>query len=48
MTQKNITRERIEKQKEAIQKIYEPFFTGLKKSNYKGTIVISFPFWEMK
>ncbi len=48
MTQKNISIERIEKQKESLIKIYEAFFTGLQKINFWGTIVISFPFWEIK
>ena len=48
MTKKNISRERIEKQRESLIKIHEAFFAGLKKIKYSGTIVISFPFWEHK
>ena len=48
MTQSNISHERIEKQKESLIKIYEPFFAWLKKANFKWNIVISFPFWELK
>ena len=47
MTQKNISVERIEKQKDSLQKIYQWFFSSLKNAKYKGTIVICFPFWEM-
>ena len=48
MTQKNISLERIEKQQESLLKIYEAFFAGLKKINFIGNIVISFPFWDIK
>lgn len=48
MTKKNISHERIQKQQESLTKIYEPFFAGLQKVGYKWTIVISFPFWDIK
>lgn len=48
MTQKNISIDRIEKQKESLKKIYSRFFSGLKRASYKGKVVISFPFWEFK
>ena len=48
MTQKNISVERIEKQKKSLVELYERFFEGLKKVNYKWNVVICFPFWEMK
>lgn len=48
MTKANISRERIIKQRDSLIKIYEAFFTNLKKIDYKWNIVISFPFWEMK
>jgi hypothetical protein len=48
MTQKNISIHTIEKQKESLKKIYSRFFSGLKRANYKGKVVISFPFWEFK
>lgn len=47
MTQKNISIERIEKQKENLLKLYEWFFLWLKKLDFKWNIVISFPFWEI-
>ncbi|NVP17724.1 hypothetical protein HUU51_03320 [Candidatus Gracilibacteria bacterium] len=47
MTQKNISIERIDKQKESLISIYEKFFENLKKINYTGNIVICFPFWEI-
>jgi hypothetical protein len=34
MTQKNISLERINKQKESFKPLYEKFFAGLKKVNY--------------
>ncbi|MDD2907367.1 MAG: hypothetical protein PHH98_01875 [Candidatus Gracilibacteria bacterium] len=47
MTQKNISLERIEKQKESLLSIYDKFFLNLKNIDYKGNIVICFPFWEL-
>jgi hypothetical protein len=48
MTQKNISPERIEKQKKSLLDLYEWFFSGLNKLEFKWNIVISFPFWEIK
>lgn len=47
MTQKNISLERIEKQKLSLEKIYIGFFSSLKKAKFSWTIVICFPFWEI-
>jgi tRNA G10 N-methylase Trm11 len=47
MTQKNISIDRINKQKESLLSIYKPFFTNLQKSKFNWNIVISFPFWEL-
>ena len=48
MTQKNITIERIQKQRDSLEKIYDAFFSWLKKINYTWIILMSFPFWEIK
>ena len=48
MTKKNISIERIEKQRKSLLDLYNWFFKWLKNSKYKWNIVISFPFWEMK
>lgn len=48
MTQKNISLERIEKQKESLILIYKAFFENLAKTNFSWKIVICFPFWELK
>ena len=48
MTKNNINFERIEKQKIKLNDLYEGFFSWLKKQNFKWTLVISFPFWEIK
>ncbi len=48
MTQKNISKERILEQRKGLEKLYIPFFENLKKWWFSGTIVISFPFWEIK
>ncbi|MDD3145371.1 MAG: hypothetical protein PHV23_04640 [Candidatus Gracilibacteria bacterium] len=47
MTQKNISIERIEKQKESLLSIYDKFFLNLKNIDYKGNLVVCFPFWEI-
>lgn len=47
MTQKNISIDRIVKQKESLISIYEKFFENLKKIKYEWNIVICFPFWEI-
>ena len=46
MTRKNISIERIESQSTILSPLYEAFFSGLQKLNYKWSIVICFPFWE--
>jgi len=48
MTQKNISYDRIQKQRDSLQKIYEWFFSSFKKWDFSGNIVISFPFWDLK
>ncbi len=47
MTRKNISIDRIDKQKESLISIYEKFFENLKKINFSWNIVICFPFWEI-
>ncbi|MFK7780564.1 MAG: hypothetical protein QM490_05530 [Candidatus Gracilibacteria bacterium] len=48
MTQKNISHERIDKQKKSLIELYNRYFEGLTKINYKGNLIMCFPFWEMK
>ena len=48
MTQKNISMDRINKQKESLTELYDRFFTWLKQINYNWNLVICFPYWEMK
>ena len=48
MTNANISRDRIIKQRESLIKIYEPFFLWLKNIDFKWNIVICFPFWNVK
>ena len=48
MTQKNISIDRINKQKDSLSELYDRFFTWLKNINYNWNLVICFPFWEMK
>jgi hypothetical protein len=48
MTKKNISVERIDKQKEKLKKLYEWFFSWLSDIKFKWNIVISFPFWEIR
>ena len=48
MTQKNITMDRIDIQKNNLSKLYSKFFSGLKEIWFEWNIVISFPFWDVK
>lgn len=48
MTKNNISLERIEKQRKKLSELYEWFFSGLKRLNFQGNIVICFPFWDMQ
>ena len=48
MTKKNISLDRINKQKDSLAQLYERFFEWLKKIKYKWNLVICFPFWELK
>ncbi len=48
MTKKNISENRINIQRKNLIKLYEKFFSGLKKAEFKWNIVISFPFWELE
>lgn len=47
MTRKNISIERIEKQRKSLEKIYSQFFSGLRKLSFRWNIVLSFPFWDL-
>lgn len=47
MTKKNISLERVKKQKESLEKLYNAFFENLQKTNFKWNIVMCFPFWEI-
>lgn len=47
MTKKNISLDRINKQKESLILIYKAFFENLAKTDFDGKIVICFPFWEL-
>ncbi|ATU05049.1 hypothetical protein BKN14_01170 [Candidatus Gracilibacteria bacterium HOT-871] len=47
MTKKNISLDRINKQKESLLSIYSKFFENLAKVDFSGKIVICFPFWEL-
>ncbi len=48
MTQKNISKERISEQKDGLLKLYSAFFENLKKWWFSWTLVITFPFWEIR
>lgn len=48
MTKNNISLERIEKQRKKLSELYEWFFSGLKRLNFQGNIIICFPFWDMQ
>lgn len=44
----SITEKKIEEEKKKLLIIYTDFFEGLKRARYNGTIVISFPFWDIR
>ncbi len=48
MTKNNISIDRINKQKEKLQDLYNWFFEWLRLWWFKWNIVISFPFWDVK
>jgi len=48
MTKKNISLDRIEKQRKSLSELYIKFFEWLQKTNYSWNLVMCFPFWEMK
>lgn len=47
MTKKNISLDRINKQKDSLLSIYTKFFENLTKTDFNWKIVICFPFWEL-
>lgn len=47
MTKKNISIERIEKQRESLKQLYKLFFENLLKTWYSWNLVICFPFWDL-
>ena len=47
MTKKNISLDRINKQKESLLSIYSKFFENLAKGDFYWRIVMCFPFWEL-
>lgn len=47
MTKKNISLDRINKQKESLLSIYSKFFENLAKVDFSWKIAICFPFWEL-
>jgi tRNA G10 N-methylase Trm11 len=48
MTKKNIHKDRILEQRTQLAKLYTHFFESLKKGDFTWTLVISFPFWEIR
>jgi tRNA G10 N-methylase Trm11 len=44
----SVTEKKILEVQDVLLDIYQHFFLGLKKANFKGNIVISFPFWDIR
>lgn len=42
-----VDKQKIKIEKEKLLDIYDRFFHGLQKSNFRGIVIISFPFWEV-
>ena len=46
-THKDISMDRINLERKKLAELYKDFFEGLRNIKFPGTIVISFPFWEL-
>ena len=46
-TKKTVSKSAVAEEKKLLLEIYTNFFEGLKRANYKWTIIICFPFWEI-
>lgn len=44
----SITEWKIDEEKKKLLDIYEKFFSGLQRANFKGIVLISFPFWDVR
>ncbi|MDA9128869.1 hypothetical protein N9J72_00125 [Candidatus Gracilibacteria bacterium] len=44
----SVTLGKIQEEKKELLEIYEKFFTGLQKANFRKPLVVSFPFWEIQ
>lgn len=47
MSPRDITLDRVQSERRKLVQIYDAFFRGLSEVGYTGTIVMSFPFWNM-
>ncbi len=47
MSPRDITLDRVQSERRKLAHMYDDFFAGLAKSGYAGTIVMSFPFWNI-
>ena len=47
MHTQSITLDKVMKQRKNLSELYDAFFSGLKKKDYKETIVMTFPFWDI-
>jgi tRNA G10 N-methylase Trm11 len=48
MQKESITLDRVKEERSKLARMYDGFFAGLKKQNYTGTIVMTFPFWDIR
>ena len=47
MSPRDITLDRVQSERRKLAHMYDAFFAGLQRAGYSGTIVMSFPFWNM-
>jgi len=47
MSPRDITLDRVQSERRKLASMYDAFFAGLAKARYTGTIVMSFPFWNI-
>lgn len=48
MSAKDVSLERIKEERKKLARLYEGYFSGLKKLKFSGNIVMSFPFWSIE
>ena len=48
MEKQSITLDRVQSERMKLMRMYDSFFHGLKNLKFRGSIVMSFPFWDIQ